>query len=45
VTDYLDEDMKTAALEAGARDYLLKQDISALPEIVSALTTPDGGDH
>ena len=45
VTDYLDEDMKTAALEAGARDYLLKQDISSLPEIVSALTTPDGGDH
>ena len=44
-TDYLDDDMKTAALEAGACDYVLKQDISGLPEIVSSLTTPDGEDH
>jgi CheY-like chemotaxis protein len=45
VTDYLDEDMKTAALEAGAREYVLKQEISSLPEIVSSLATPDGGNH
>jgi CheY-like chemotaxis protein len=45
VTDYLDDDMKTAALEAGACDYVLKQDISGLPEIVSSLTTPDSEDH
>jgi CheY-like chemotaxis protein len=45
VTDYLDEDLKTAALEAGARDYVLKHEISSLPEIVSSLAAPDGGDH
>jgi CheY-like chemotaxis protein len=45
VTDYLDEDMKIAALEAGAREYVLKQDISSLPEIVSSLAAPDGGNH
>ena len=45
VTDYLDEDMKTAALEAGARDYVLKQEISGLPDIVATLTAPDGGSH
>ena len=44
VTDYLDEDMKTAALEAGARDYVLKQEISGLPEIVSSLAGVDGRD-
>jgi hypothetical protein len=42
VTDYLDEDMKTAALEAGARDYVLKQEISGLPEIVLSLAGVDG---
>ena len=42
VTDYLDEDMKTAALEAGARDYVLKQEISGLPEIVESLAGVDG---
>jgi CheY-like chemotaxis protein len=45
VTDYLDEDMKTAALEAGARDYVLKQEISGLPELVSSLAASDGGNH
>jgi two-component system, chemotaxis family, chemotaxis protein CheY len=45
VTDYLDEDMKTAALEAGARDYVLKQEISSLPDIVATLPAPDGGSH
>jgi two-component system chemotaxis response regulator CheY len=45
VTDYLDEDMKTAALEAGARDYVLKQEISSLPDIVATLAAPDGGSH
>ena len=44
VTDYLDEDMKTAALEAGAREYVLKQEISGLPEIVLSLAGVDGGD-
>ena len=44
VTDYLDDDMKAAALEAGAREYVLKQEISALPEIVSSLAGLDGGD-
>jgi CheY-like chemotaxis protein len=37
VTDYQDEDMKTAALEAGAREYVLKHEISDLPEIASSL--------
>jgi DNA-binding NarL/FixJ family response regulator len=45
VTDYLDEDMKTAALEAGARDYVLKHEISGLPEIALALAAPDAGDQ
>jgi CheY-like chemotaxis protein len=45
VTDYLDEDMKTAALEAGARESVLKQEISNLLEIVSSLAAPDGGNH
>src|SRR5271163_4038348 len=44
VTDYLDEDMKTAALEAGAREYVLKQEISGLPEIALSLAAVDGGD-
>ncbi len=29
--------MKSAALEAGAREYVLKQEIATLPEIVSSL--------
>jgi CheY-like chemotaxis protein len=37
LTDYQDEDMKSAALEAGAREYVLKQEIASLPEIVSSL--------
>jgi CheY-like chemotaxis protein len=37
VTDYQDEDVKAAAFAAGARQYVLKQEISGLPEIVSAL--------
>jgi CheY-like chemotaxis protein len=45
VTDYQDEDMKTAALEAGAREYVLKHEISDLPEIASSLAAPDGGNH
>jgi CheY-like chemotaxis protein len=43
VTDYQDEDMKTAALEAGAREYVLKHEISGLPELVSSLAAPDSG--
>jgi CheY-like chemotaxis protein len=45
VTDYLDEDMKTAALEAGACAYVLKHEIAGLPEIVSSLSAQDGGDR
>jgi CheY-like chemotaxis protein len=45
VTDYLDEDMETAALEAGACEYVLKHEISGLPEIVSSLAASDGGNH
>jgi CheY-like chemotaxis protein len=37
VTDYQDDDVKAAALEAGAREYVLKQEMSGLAEIVSAL--------
>jgi CheY-like chemotaxis protein len=41
VTDYEDEGMRTAALEAGAREYVLKQEISGLPEIVLSLVAQD----
>jgi CheY-like chemotaxis protein len=44
VTDYQDEDMKTAALEAGACEYVLKHEISSLPEIVSSVA-PDNRNH
>lgn len=37
VTDYEDQDLRSAALEAGAYEYVLKHDISVLPEIVSSL--------
>jgi CheY-like chemotaxis protein len=45
VTDYQDEDMKTAALEAGACEYVLKHELSGLPEIVSSLAAADNGNH
>jgi CheY-like chemotaxis protein len=45
VTDYLDEDIKIAALEAGACEYVLKHEISGLPEIVSSLAASDGGNQ
>jgi CheY-like chemotaxis protein len=45
VTDYQDEDMKTAALEAGASEYVLKHEISGLPEIISSLAAPNGEIH
>ena len=41
VTDYEDQDLRAAVLEAGAREYVLKQDISDLPEIVSSLLAQD----
>ena len=41
VTDYEDEDLRAAVLEAGALKYVLKQDISDLPEIVSSLVAED----
>lgn len=37
VTDYEDQDLRTAALKAGAREYVLKHEISELPAIVLAL--------
>jgi CheY-like chemotaxis protein len=45
VTDYQDEDMKMAALEAGACEYVLKHEISGLPEIVLSLVAADGGNQ
>src|ERR1700761_8900261 len=45
VTDYQDEDMKTAALEAGACEYVLKHEISGLPELALSLRAPGGGGH
>jgi CheY-like chemotaxis protein len=41
VTDYEDEGLRTAALEAGAREYVLKHEISDLPEIVLSLVEQD----
>lgn len=41
VTDYEDEDMRAAALSAGARRYVLKHEIASLPEIVSSLAGRD----
>jgi CheY-like chemotaxis protein len=41
VTDYQDEDMRAAAMDAGAREYVLKHDIAGLPEIVSSLVGAD----
>ncbi len=41
VTDYEDDDMRTAALDAGAREYVLKHEISALPELLLSLSGPD----
>ncbi|MGC1297892.1 MAG: response regulator [Alloacidobacterium sp.] len=38
VTDYDDEDLRTAASEAGACGYALKQDLTDLPQIVHSLT-------
>ena len=40
VTDYEDQDLRAAALEAGAREYVLKHEISDLPEIISAVGKP-----
>ncbi len=45
VTDYQDEDMKAAALGAGARDYVLKHEISGLPEIILSLAAQNGESH
>jgi CheY-like chemotaxis protein len=41
VTDYQDDDMRAAALDAGAREYVLKHEISGLPELVLSLRGPD----
>jgi CheY-like chemotaxis protein len=42
VTDYQDEDVKAAALDAGAREYVLKQEISGLPEVLASLAGRNG---
>jgi CheY-like chemotaxis protein len=38
VTDYLDDDVRAAALEAGAQEYVLKHEMSVLPEVLSSMT-------
>jgi CheY-like chemotaxis protein len=37
VTDYQDDDVKAAALEAGACEYVLKHEMGNLPEVIEAL--------
>jgi CheY-like chemotaxis protein len=37
VTDHDDDDLRQAAVEAGASDYLLKQDLMNLPDVLSNL--------
>ena len=37
VTDYDDDDIRTAALEAGACAYALKQELSDIPRIIGSL--------
>jgi CheY-like chemotaxis protein len=39
VTDYPDEDIKAAALDAGARTYVLKQEMDSLPGVLSSAIT------
>jgi len=39
VTDYEDDDLRAAAFNAGVRDYVLKNEISNLPEIVAFLAS------
>jgi CheY-like chemotaxis protein len=45
VTDYLGEDMTAAALEAGASQSVLKQELARLPEIVLSLAARDDRNH
>jgi CheY-like chemotaxis protein len=40
VTDYDDEDVRSAASEAGASGYALKQNLADLPRIVASLSGP-----
>jgi CheY-like chemotaxis protein len=37
VTDYQDDDVRAAALEAGAKEYVLKHEMNLLPEVLSSL--------
>jgi CheY-like chemotaxis protein len=41
VTDYQDEDIKAAALDAGARTYVLKQEMDSLPGVLASLAAAD----
>lgn len=36
VTDYDDEDLRAAALKAGACNYVLKEELANLPEIIAS---------
>lgn len=38
VTDHDDDDLRQAAVKAGASDYLLKQDLKDLPDVLSKLS-------
>jgi CheY-like chemotaxis protein len=42
VTDYDDEDLRAAALKAGACNFLLKEELANLPEIVAACARDSG---
>jgi two-component system response regulator DegU len=42
VTDYDDEDLRIAALKAGACNYVLKEELSKLTDIVAACIRDEG---
>jgi CheY-like chemotaxis protein len=42
VTDYDDDDLRAAALKAGACNYVLKEELANLPEIVASCLRDEG---
>ena len=38
VTDYQDDDVKAAALEAGACEYVLKHEMNVLPDVIASIS-------
>jgi len=42
VTDYDDDDLRAAALKAGACNYVLKEELANLPEIVASCLRNEG---